>query len=1021
MSNYTKTTNFASKDNLSPGNPLKIVKGTEIDTEFNNIQTAVGTKTDNASANITGGTIVGITDLAVADGGTGASTATAALNNLLPTQTGNANKYLQTDGTNATWDAVSLSTADITGTLPVANGGTGVTTSTGTGSVVLSNSPTLVTPALGTPASGTATNLTGLPISTGVSGLGTGVATFLGTPSSVNLASAVTDETGSGALVFANSPTLVTPTLGTPASATLTNATGLPISTGVSGLGTGVASFLATPSSANLATAVSDETGSGALVFANSPTLVTPALGTPASATLTNATGLPISTGVSGLGTGVATALAVNVGSAGAPLVNGGVLGTPSSGTATNLTGLPLSTGVTGTLPVANGGTGQTSYTDGQLLIGNSTGNTLTKATLTAGTGITVTNSAGAITIAASGGGGSGDVVGPASATDNALVRFDTTTGKLVQNSVGILSDTGAISGLTDISASGAVTLSGGTANGVTYLNGSKVLTSGSALTFDGTNLGVGTAASTPLHIYSGSQEQVRLARNSAASSGYLTFYANNSSSAQVIYGGILGDVASSTAGAQSGALVFYTANSGTVGEVGRFTSTGLGIGTSSPAQKLSVVSSAGTPASFTSTGTSVFLALANSGATTFLGNDSTSGSFVIQTPASSFSTKLTVDNTGNLGLGVTPSAWVSGYKAFQIGPIGSGNIYASSNFMGTTVNAFTNTSGADTYAATDLATKYLQISGTHRWYNAPSGTAGNAISFTQAMTLDADGDLGVGITSPLYKIHSSGTVARKYTTPGTTGSPAEEAGFVYADDGSTPVAGIWFFNTFSSGNTTQMAFKTRNSAGTVVEAVRIDASQNLLVGTTTSPSGSKNLVVAGGGTIGAIKIQGASTDYQGLSLYYGASGANASSRAFQIAPNYISAGRLDFLVSASNSTDPSSSLSFINGSTGAYTAVSDIRAKKNIVNCQYGLSSVMLMRPVLYNMISENDEKTKHIGFIAQEIKEIINEAVTDTDNEEQWYGLDKSELVPVLVKAIQEQQALIQLLKARLDAANL
>jgi hypothetical protein len=68
---------------------------------------------------------------------------------------------------------------------------------------------------------------------------------------------------------------------------------------------------------------------------------------------------------------------------------------------------LPLSTGVTGTLPVANGGTGQTSYTDGQLLIGNSTGNTLTKATLTAGTNVTITNAAGAITIAASGGGSS--------------------------------------------------------------------------------------------------------------------------------------------------------------------------------------------------------------------------------------------------------------------------------------------------------------------------------------------------------------------------------------------------------------------------------------------------------------------------------------------------------------------------------------------------------------------------------------------------------------------------------------
>ena len=148
-------------------------------------------------------------------------------------------------------------------------------------------------------------------------------------------------------------------------------------------------------------------TGTGNMVLSTSPTFTTPVLGTPSSGTLTSCTGLPISTGVAGLGTGVATALAVNTGSAGAFVVNGGALGTPSSGTLTNATGLPLSTGVTGTLPVANGGTGQTSYTDGQLLIGNSTGNTLAKAALTAGANVTITNGPGSITIAASGGGGS--------------------------------------------------------------------------------------------------------------------------------------------------------------------------------------------------------------------------------------------------------------------------------------------------------------------------------------------------------------------------------------------------------------------------------------------------------------------------------------------------------------------------------------------------------------------------------------------------------------------------------------
>jgi hypothetical protein len=121
--------------------------------------------------------------------------------------------------------------------LPIASGGTGITAFgtgvatalgqnvTGSGGIALATSPTFVTPVLGTPTSGTLTNATGLPISTGVSGLGTGVATFLGTPSSANLAAAVTDETGTGALVFANTPTLESPVLGTPTSGALTTCT----------------------------------------------------------------------------------------------------------------------------------------------------------------------------------------------------------------------------------------------------------------------------------------------------------------------------------------------------------------------------------------------------------------------------------------------------------------------------------------------------------------------------------------------------------------------------------------------------------------------------------------------------------------------------------------------------------------------------------------------------------------------------------------------------------------------------
>jgi hypothetical protein len=306
-----------------------------------------------------------------------------------------------------------------------------------------------------------------------------------------------------------------------------------------------------------------------------------------------------------------------------------------------------------------------------------------------------------------------------------------------------------------------------------------------------------------------------------------------------------------------------------------RLTSTGLGIGTSSPTAKLDVNgdaqignATAGTNRVLKINGVAnkaSRIAFQESGVDRWLignGAASENGNFEIYDATSANQFVLT--RSGNLGLGVTPSAWNT-YKAIQVG------WGALAGYAGQDTAVFSNVlfDGTYKYIGNGFASQYRQINSSHNWYTAPSGTAGNAITFTQAMTLDASGNLGIGTSSPAYKLDvASGTEASgqqslaNFRTGSSTASynagvqiygtasataTSRNVSVLWDADGANSSGGDYFFiNKLGNSGEVQI-IQSSNAPITIstynTERMRIDASGNVGIGTS-SPS--TTLSVAG-------------------------------------------------------------------------------------------------------------------------------------------------------------------------------
>ena len=546
--------------------------------------------------------------------------------------------------------------------------------------------------------------------------------------------------------------------------------------------------------------------------------------------------------------------------------------------------------------------------------------------------------------------------------TGTASININGTVGATTAN-------TGAFTTLT---TSSTVTLNGGTANGVSYLNGSKQVTTGSALTFDGADLEIGVNGSFksafagnglvvskfnvgPVNAIRSisNTSDVLLINDSASGFANTAFYASGTEGMRLTSSGL--EVKQSQ-------LIGYSSYAG-LGSYGLAVAGNVGIGTSSPQRKFSIANGGPVveidPAGIGSANPIYF----NYNRTTSVYTTPQYWALAHNWMVGGGTSAMLLDSSGNLGLGVTPSAnWAASTKAFQFGQVGNlSSAQTGSDFVRLSYN------DTDTkYRQTDVASRYNQSGGVHSWLNAPSGTAGAAITFTQAMTLNASGNLGIGTTSPAGKLEVNGTVRLGSLDINLT--TANAAVWV---SGSDFGVGTFYGNA--------LKFLTSN-----VERARIDASGNLLVGTT-SVNPAAGVAVNNPSTAPNIRMSHET---------------GTASGAFFMEFNYNQSG--------------CGSITQLGTSAVLYNTSSDYRLKNITGPITTSGAYIDSLKPVEGTWKADG---SAFVGLIAHETQEASRTTVaTGTKDGEQMQGMDYSsaEIIANLIAEIQD-------LRKRLAAAGI